>query len=284
LVYSFTARRILSKTTYYFDLRKIFYVFLRMPNSNPTLWIVGAGPGDPDLITLKGLRAIENADVLLYDALVSKELIGLTKPSCKRVYVGKRKGKKEFSQMEINQLLVFYAVRHSCVVRLKGGDPFVFGRGHEERVYSASKGVDVKFVPGISSSYAAASCAGIPLTTRGVNESFWVVTGTVSSGEISNDLHKAVQTCATIIVLMGLSKLAQIATLIGTTRGPHEPMAVIQDASLPSQKVVTGDADTICQRSLEAAIGSPAVIVIGKTIDLRLIQNLSPKSLETINQ
>jgi uroporphyrin-III C-methyltransferase len=253
-----------------------------MMNFNPTLWIIGAGPGDPDLITLKGLRAIENADVILYDALVSKELIGRTRPGCKRIYVGKRKGKKEFSQAEINQLLVFYAARHANVIRLKGGDPFVFGRGHEEWAYVASKGVNVKFIPGISSSYAAASCAGIPLTTRGINESFWVVTGTVSSGEISDDLHKAAQTSATIIVLMGLSKLDQIANLVGTSRGFHEPMAIIQDASLPSQKVVIGEAGTISQKSIHANIGSPAVIVIGKTIDARLIQDLSQHSLEAI--
>lgn len=247
-----------------------------------TLWIIGAGPGDPELITLKGLRAIENADVLLYDALVSKELIDTAKPRCKRIYVGKRKSKKEFSQAEINHLLVFYATRYNNVVRLKGGDPFVFGRGQEEWAYAASKGVSVKFIPGISSSYAAASCAGIPLTTRGINESFWVVTGTVSSGEISTDLHTAAQTSATIIVLMGLSKLEQIATLIGAARGISEPMAVIQDASLSSQKVVIGDASTIYQKSLEVGISSPAVIVIGKTVDIRLIQNLQSSSFETI--
>lgn len=250
-------------------------------NSHPTLWIIGAGPGDPELITLKGLRAIENADVLLYDALVSKELVDQAKPSCKRIYVGKRKGKKEFSQTEINHLLVFYAARYNNIVRLKGGDPFVFGRGHEEWAFAASRGVPVKFIPGISSSYAAASCAGIPLTTRGVNESFWVVTGTVSSGEISADLSTAAQTNATIIVLMGLSKLNQIATLIGSIRGFGEPMAVIQDASLPSQKVVIATAEKVYQKCLEANISSPAVIAIGKTIDLHLIHNLLPHSLET---
>lgn len=254
-----------------------------MNKFNPTLWIVGAGPGDPDLITLKGLRAIRNADVILYDALVSKELIQEAPDNCKRVYVGKRKGKKEFSQIEINQLLVFYSSRYKNVVRLKGGDPFVFGRGHEEWEYAASKGVAVQFIPGISSSYAAASCAGIPLTTRGVNESFWVVTGTVSSGEISSDLQKAAETSATIVVLMGLTKLEQIANLIGMTRGFSEPMAVVQDASLPTQRIVAGNAANINQRSTEANISSPAVILIGKVIDLRLIQNLTTQ-FETANR
>jgi uroporphyrin-III C-methyltransferase len=255
-----------------------------MMNLQPTVWIVGAGPGDPELITLKGLHAIEKADVILYDALVSDELLHRAKPGCKRVYVGKRKGKKEFSQDEINQLLVFYARHYNNIVRLKGGDPFVFGRGQEEWAYVASKGVTVKFIPGISSSYAAPSCAGIPLTTRGVNESFWVVTGTVSSGEISADLNIAAQTNATIIVLMGLSKLEDIAGLISSVRGFEEPMAVIQDASLPSQKVVIGSAATIYRKSMEVSIGSPAVIVIGKTIDLRLIQNLTRNAVEMINR
>lgn len=253
-----------------------------MKEFHSTLWIVGAGPGDPDLITLKGLRAIRNADVILYDALVSKELIQEAPDNCKLVYVGKRKGKKEFSQTEINQLLVFYSCRHKNVVRLKGGDPFVFGRGQEEWEYAASKGVAVQFIPGISSSYAAASCAGIPLTTRGVNESFWVVTGTVSSGEISSDLYKAAETSATIVVLMGLAKLKQIANLIAMARGFSEPMAVVQDASLPRQRVVVGKAESIYQKSIEGGISSPAVILIGKVIDLRLIQNLRTQ-FETVN-
>ena len=142
--------------------------------------IMGAGPGDPDLISVKGVKALQQADVLLYDALVAPELLQYATPHCKRVFVGKRKGKKEFSQDEINQLLVFYAVRHACVVRLKGGDPFVFGRGHEELAYVTRRGLTAEIIPGISSALAAPAAVGIPLTKRGVNESFWVVTGTLS--------------------------------------------------------------------------------------------------------
>jgi uroporphyrin-III C-methyltransferase len=246
----------------------------------PTLWIVGAGPGDPELITMKGLDAIRKADVILYDALVSSELIKRAPRHCKLVYVGKRKGHKEFTQHEINQLLVFYSKRCKEVVRLKGGDPFVFGRGHEERAYAEEYGVRVNIIPGISSSYSAPSCAGIPLTSRGVNESFWVVTGTVSSGEISKDLDKAASSSATIIVLMGLSHLGEIANLVLAARGDDEPMAVIQQASLPTQKVVISTAKNIYQRAKEENVSSPAVIVIGKVVDLRLVLHSHPEIFE----
>ena len=254
-----------------------------MRQIKPSILLVGAGPGDPDLITMKGLRAIRSANVILYDALVSQELLKEARQCCKLVYVGKRRAHKEFSQMEINQLLVFYAERYDKVVRLKGGDPFVFGRGHEEMEYAMRQGVSVEVIPGISSSYAAPSCAGIPLTTRGANESFWVITGTVSSGEISKDLSKAAETNATIIVLMGLSHLEDIADLISLTRGQNEPMAVIQQATLPTQKVVVGTATTICQVATEEKITSPAIIVIGKVVDLRLVLDSNPHIFEKMN-
>jgi uroporphyrin-III C-methyltransferase len=254
-----------------------------MKQTGPSLLLVGAGPGDPDLITMKGLRAVRSANVILYDALVSPDLLKEAPSSCKLVYVGKRRAHKEFSQIEINQLLVFYAERYNNVVRLKGGDPFVFGRGHEEMEYAMKHGVSVDVVPGISSSYSAPSCAGIPLTVRGVNESFWVVTGTVSSGEISVDLHKAAETNATIIVLMGLSHLEEIANLISSTRGQQEPMAVIQHATLPTQKVIVGTATTIYQKATEENIASPAIIVIGKVVDLRLMIHSYRNLFETVH-
>jgi uroporphyrin-III C-methyltransferase len=242
-----------------------------MSDFTPTLSIVGAGPGDPELITVKGLKAIQKADVILYDALASKELLELARPSCKQVYVGKRKGKKEFSQDEINQLIVFYATRYGHVVRLKGGDPNVFGRGHEELEYAARRGVTIQVVPGISSSIAAPTAAGIPLTKRGVNESFWVVTGTLSSGELSNDIHLAAQSSATVIVLMGMSHLLAITSIFQDSRSPFEPIAIIQNATLPEQKVVTGTMLDIHQQVLENEISSPAVIVIGKVVNERSV-------------
>ena len=240
-----------------------------MNNFNPTLSIVGAGPGDPELITIKGLKALQKADVILYDALASKELLEYAQPSCKLVYVGKRKGKKEFSQDEINQLIVLYATRYGHVVRLKGGDPNVFGRGHEELEYAARRGVNIEVVPGVSSSIAAPSAAGIPLTKRGVNESFWVVTGTLSSEKLSNDIHLAAQSSATVIVLMGMSHLNAITSIFQDSRSPFEPIAIIQNATLPEQKVVTGTMLDIHQHVLENGISSPAVIVIGNVVNER---------------
>ena len=241
-----------------------------MTTSQAVVTIVGAGPGDPDLITLKGLKALKQADVILYDALASPLLLEHARPSCKCVYVGKRKGKKEFSQEEINQLIVFYATRYEFVVRLKGGDPNVFGRAHEELEYATKRGLTVHVVPGISSAISAPNAAGIPLTKRGVNESFWVVTGTLSSGEISNDIYLAAQSSATIIVLMGMSHLRAIASIFQQARSSNEPIAVIQHATLPEQKIVTGTVTDIVQRVEAYEVSSPAVIVIGQVVNERI--------------
>lgn len=231
------------------------------------LYIVGAGPGDPELISIKGMKAVQQADVILYDALVTTELLAFAKPGCKMIYVGKRKGKKEFAQEEINQLLVFYAVRYKVIVRLKGGDPNVFGRGHEELDHCMKRGIDVKVIPGISSVLAAPSAAGIPLTKRGVNESFWVVTGTLSDGEISNNLPLAAKSSATVVVLMGMSHLKEIAERFQQERSASEPVAIIQDATLPTQKIIHSTASDIYQAAIDSGVRSPAIIIIGKVVN-----------------
>ncbi len=230
------------------------------------LYIVGAGPGDPELITVKGLNAIRQGDVILYDALVSTELLKEAKPGCKLVYVGKRKGKKEFSQDEINQLIVFYATRYSVVVRLKGGDPYVFGRGHEELAYATRHGVRAEVINGISSALAAPAAAGIPLTKRGVNESFWVITGTLSDGSISKDIMLAAQSTATVVILMGMTHLPKIAQLFEQARSANEPVALIQQATWDEQKIAIGNASDIVAMAMSKGISSPAVIVIGKVV------------------
>ena len=232
-----------------------------------TVTMVGAGPGDPELITIKGVKAIQKADVILYDALASEELLEFAKSSCKRVYVGKRKGKKEFSQEEINQLIVFYAQRYTNVVRLKGGDSYVFGRGHEELEYAMRRGIHVEVIPGLSSALAAPASCGIPLTKRGVNESFWVITGMLSSGEMSKDIALAVQSSATVVILMGMTHLEQIAKLFQQGRSPLEPAAVVHHATTRNQKVVRGTVSTIYQLVQEQQVSSPAVIVIGNVIN-----------------
>ncbi|HMG93042.1 MAG TPA: uroporphyrinogen-III C-methyltransferase [Chryseolinea sp.] len=236
---------------------------------NPTLYIIGAGPGDPELITLKALKALKKADVILYDALVSDQLLAHATPNAKLVFVGKRKGRKEFSQEEINELIVFYASRVSCVVRLKGGDPFVFGRGHEELEYASRRGIAVEVIPGISSALAAPASAGIPLTKRGVNESFWVITGTVSSGDISNDIALAAESSATVIILMGINKLKEILSIFIKERSPFEPAAIIEHATLPTQRVISGTVYSLHEQIHADQIKTPAVIVIGKVVDER---------------
>jgi uroporphyrin-III C-methyltransferase len=249
---------------------------------SPTLYIIGAGPGDPELISVKGAMALQRADVILYDALVSTELLAYAKGSCKLIHVGKRKGKKEFSQDEINQLLVFYAARHNAVVRLKGGDPYVFGRGHEEVEYALNRGVRVEVIPGISSALAAPSSSGIPLTKRGVNESFWVITGTLTSGEISGDIRLAAQSSATVIILMGISQLQEILSIFMQERSLVEPVAIIEKATLPSQRVISGPASGILQQVQLQGINTPAVIVIGKVVNERQVIRLAEQELSFV--
>lgn len=240
---------------------------MRKMSQNRRVIMVGAGPGDPDLITLKGIKALKKADVILYDALASPELLHYASPLCKLVNVGKRRRNHSFSQEEINQLIVFYASRYDCVVRLKGGDPYVFGRGHEELEYAQRRGIEVEVIPGISSAIAAPSSVRIPLTKRGVNESFWVITGTCSSGKISNDIQLASRSSATVIILMGMNNLREILNTFGETRGELEPAAIVQNATSSNQKFIYGTVRSLEQIAIDQNIQSPAVIIIGKVVD-----------------
>lgn len=233
---------------------------------SPLVTIAGAGPGDPDLISVKALKSIEQADVILYDALVNPTLLNHAKSNCKLVYVGKRKGKKEFAQEEINSLIVFYASRFKHVLRLKGGDPFVFGRGHEELTYARERGIQVNVIPGISSALAAPASIGIPVTKRGVNESFWVITGMLASGNFSSDLELAAQSSATVIILMGMTHVKEIMKRFAIHRSDLEPAAIIQHASTQYQNAVIGNVSTLADVAAKKGITAPAVIVIGKVV------------------
>src|SRR6195952_5629949 len=157
----------------------------------PRITLVGAGPGDTDLITIKGIKALKTADVILYDALVNEELLEFAPEHAVKVYVGKRSGDHSFSQDNINKLMIDYAINYGHVVRLKGGDPFVFGRGHEELDFAAEHNIPSVMIPGISSSISVPALQHIPVTHRGLSESFWVITGTISNGQISPDLYDA---------------------------------------------------------------------------------------------
>ncbi|MCH5717657.1 uroporphyrinogen-III C-methyltransferase [Niabella hibiscisoli] len=170
------------------------------------LILIGAGPGDPDLITVKAIKKLQEADVILYDALANEALLNYAKPACIKQFVGKRYGCHALSQSEINDTILEYAKKNECVVRLKGGDPFVFGRAWEEIEAAQSAGMQIEVVPGISSALAVPASQMIPVTARGTNESFWVVTGTTRSGDISRDIELAAQSSATVIILMAMSK------------------------------------------------------------------------------
>lgn len=237
-----------------------------MSEVKPFVTLVGAGPGDPDLITLKGIKAIKEADVILYDALVNEELLEYAKESCTKIYVGKRAERMSTSQDYINKLLVDYALTHGHVVRLKGGDPFVFGRGGEELDYIRQFDIPTAVVPGISSSVGLTGLQQIPLTYRGISESFWVITGSTSDGRLSDDLHHAVKTNATVVVLMGYSKLQQIIKLYHENGRGDLPIALIQNGSLDNERLAIGTIDTILEQVHKNLLGVPAIIVLGEVV------------------
>lgn len=235
-------------------------------NAYPKITLVGAGPGDTELISLKGLKALSTADVVLYDALVDDALLEYIPKNALRIFVGKRANHHAYSQLEINQMMVKYAQSNGHVVRLKGGDPFVFGRGGEELEYAAQYRIPTSVVPGISSSIALAGIQGIPLTFRGISESFWVITGATTAGSISKDIYTAATTAATVVVLMGLNKLPEIVQIYQEAGREKLPIAVIQNGSLPDERIALGTMDHIVARVKEQGIGAPAVIVIGEVV------------------
>ena len=232
----------------------------------PRITLVGAGPGDPDLLTVKGVNALGEADVVLYDALVNPEIFKYVPYHSKRVFVGKREGHHSFSQEQINTLLVDYAFTHGHVVRLKGGDPFVFGRGIEELEYAESFNIPTEVIPGISSPIGVPALQRIPVTHRGMSESFWVITGRNSEGKIPEDLKLAAQSGATVVVLMGLRQLPQIVAIYQSFQRGNVPVAVIQDGSLPTENIAVGSIDTIVEAARQENIKAPAVIVIGEVV------------------
>ncbi len=235
-------------------------------HKEPALTLVGAGPGDPELITLKAIKALEAADVVLYDALVSKEILALIPAETPAISVGKRAGTHSYTQDEINALIVDFAFLYGHVVRLKGGDPFVFGRATEEMEFAAGYGISTQVVPGISSALAVPASVSIPLTSRGVSESFWVVTGTTMTGTLSSDVALAAQSTATVIILMGLKKLHEIMAIFEGFGKGETSVAVIQNGTLPTQKNVIGTVSSIVNLVEKEELGSPGIIIIGDVV------------------
>src|SRR3954468_6932957 len=220
--------------------------------SNALLSLVGAGPGDPELITLKAIKALEQADVILYDALANDALLQYARPGAITRFVGKRYGCHALSQQEINHLIIEYALPCNRVVRLKGGDPFVFGRAQEEIDAARQAGIEVEVIPGISSALAVPASQMIPLTCRGVNESFWVTTGTTQSGEISADIRLAAQSSATVIILMAMSKLEIIMEIFAEHGKSETPVAIIQNGTTEKEKLLIGKVKDIYYRAQHA--------------------------------
>ncbi len=236
-----------------------------MRSIEPKLTLVGAGPGDPDLITVKGAKALAKADVVMYDALANDDLLAYAK-NAKKIFVGKRKGYKRYSQERINELIVENAFNYGHVVRLKGGDPFVFGRGSEEIEYADNFGIPIEVVSGISSSVAVPAKLGIAVTQRNIARSFWVLTGTDSEEKLAKDIHLAARSSATIVILMGMSKLSKIVSLFQQEGKGDVPVAVIQNGTLPSEKLGIGVINTIEEEVALKQLSSPAIIIIGDVV------------------
>lgn len=228
--------------------------------------LVGAGPGAKDLITLRGLKAIQTADVILYDALVSDELLSEIDDRIIKVYVGKRCGQHSFTQKEINKLIVEHAIRYGHVVRLKGGDPFVFGRANEEIDYAASFGIPVNIIPGVSSVIAVPGSQGIPMTQRGVSSSFWVMTATQKDGSFSEDLKFASQSATTMVILMGIRKFNEIINEVLKYRSGLTPFAIIQNGTMTNESFVIGCIGDISDAINTLDGSAPGIIVIGDVV------------------
>ena len=230
--------------------------------------LVGAGPGDKDLVTVKGLNAIIEADIILYDALVNTDLLKESKPGAKLIYVGKRAGAHSSSQEEINLQLLHACMSNEKVVRLKGGDPFVFGRGHEEIEYLKYFGIEAEVIPGISSVTALTAIQKVPLTRRGIAESFWVMTGTTSFGSLSKDVKMAVKSSATLVIAMGINKMGEIARLLRDEGKNDIPIMIIQNGSMSDEKFIISDAEHVVAEMKAKKVSTPGIIIIGEVISL----------------
>jgi uroporphyrin-III C-methyltransferase len=233
----------------------------------PKITLVGAGPGDPDLISLKGVKALKTANVVLYDALVNGALLNHAPDDAIKIFVG-RSDDESFSQAAVNKLMIDYALNFGHVVRLKSGDPFVFARGFEEVDFAESYSIETEIIPGISSATGVPGLHKIPMIYGNLSESFWVLTGTNSRGEISPDLIGAAKSNATVVVLMGIEKIKEIAEIFRGEGKERLPVAVIENGSARNENIVVGVVDTIAELVEDHQISSPALLVFGDVVSL----------------
>lgn len=228
------------------------------------VYLVGAGPGDPDLITLKAVKILQKADVVVYDRLANKEILNYAK-NAELIYVGKKAGEHYKTQDEINQILIEQAKKHVKVVRLKGGDPFVFGRGGEEMLALHAENIPVKMIPGITSAIGVPTAVGLPVTHRGVATSLTIVTGhedpTKAEKQVKWDFK-----ADTIIILMGVGQLEDNTREIMKYKDPYTPVCVIENGTMDNQRIITGTLKDITKKDFNP----PALVIVGKVVDVYL--------------
>jgi uroporphyrin-III C-methyltransferase/precorrin-2 dehydrogenase/sirohydrochlorin ferrochelatase len=234
------------------------------------VYLVGAGPGDPELLTLRAARLMRSVDVVVYDYLVSDAVLALVDHRAERIYAGKRQGCHALAQDEINKLLVALARRGKRVLRLKGGDPFVFGRGGEECEFLAAHGVPFEVVPGVTSASGASCYAGIPLTHRSHAQAVVFATGHLKDGSSSLDWEMLARPNQTVVIYMGLTRLAEICReLVAHGASPSLPAAVIERATTDRQRVVSGTLTDLPGLAAQAGVKPPSLVIVGEVVSLR---------------
>ncbi len=233
------------------------------------VYLVGAGPGDPELLTLRAVRLLQQAQVIVYDHLVSSAVLDFVSPTAERIYAGKRRNEHTMRQEQINALLVKLSLEGKQVVRLKGGDPFMFGRGGEELQALAAHGVAFEVVPGVTAAAGVSSYAGIPLTHRDYAQSCLFVTGHLKDGSADLDWPSLVRLRQTVVIYMGLGGLSEICSqMMAHGALPTLPIAVVQDGTITTQKVITGTLADIPDRVAQAKLKSPCLTIIGEVVKL----------------
>lgn len=250
------------------------------------VYLVGAGPGDPGLLTLKAHELLKSADCVIYDYLVNPEILRFAKTGAELLYVGKQGGHKCITQAEINQLLLRKAAEHRVLVRLKGGDPFVFGRGGEEALALSEAGIEWEVVPGVSSGIAAAAYAGIPITHRGLSSSVAFITAHEDPGKESSSIHWEQLGAETLVFFMGVARIGQIVeNLLAQGRSSATPVAVIRWGTYTEQEVYVSDLQHIAALVASHNVKPPALIVVGEVVRLREQLNwFAPQLIEMAEQ